>query len=85
MSIKNRVFTAAVAAMLLAGTASFAVSEPRQGRRAAVEEGQGFLGELFERVRELLGGRRSDVQNPRSEQPLQRKCGTFPDPNGLCK
>jgi hypothetical protein len=83
MSIKIRVFAATVAASLLLGSASFAISEPRQTRRVAVEESRGFWGEMFERVRELLGGRRaSNDRTVATDSSLSQKEGTVADPNG---
>lgn len=83
MSIKTRFFATTVAASLLVGTASFAIPEPRQARRVAVEENQSFLGEVFEWVRELLGGRReSNDRTTRSNSSLTQKEGSVADPNG---
>jgi hypothetical protein len=81
MSVKNRVFAAAFAATLLAGTASFAAAEPRQSRRAAVEEGQTFLEQVFDRVREILTGRKPNRPAPPAPGSWQKDfCGA--DPNG---
>lgn len=83
MSIKTRVFAAVVAASLVAGTASFALAEPRQSRRTAIEEGQGFVGQLFEWVRERLAGRRDAGDRATTAEPGTPQkdiCGA--DPNG---
>ena len=83
MSTKIRVSTVTVVATLLLGSATVAVAEPRVSHRAALEEGSGFLGELFERVREMLGGRRDSTQRPgKPHSSLQQKDGPYVDPNG---
>lgn len=83
MSTKTRFVAAILATTLLAGTASFAISEPRSARRIDIEESRSFLGEMFGWVRELLGERRASKEGSRgSETSSTSKDGSGADPNG---
>ncbi len=81
MSMKIRVSTFAVAATLLLGTTTFA-GEPRRGHRAALEEGQGFAGQLFEWVRQLIAERRDRPEQAPPAPGAWQKDGSHLDPNG---